>query len=236
MHLERPVVAVLQPSYLPWAGAFDMMAAADVWVFYDDVQYTRRDWRNRNRIKGPKGPELLTVPVRKCPIETLIRDVRIHDEEDWAHSHLARLERCYAGCPQRDAVLALLEPLLCSGEQSLAALCMDTTRALARHLGLAPRFVTASELAVEGRGQARVLALCRTLGAASYVNGAAGRALYDESAFAEHGIRLVFHEYDHPTWDQPHPPFASHLSVVDLLMSHAPEEALGILRSGTNLR
>jgi hypothetical protein len=176
--LAHPVVGILQPSYLPWLGAFALMSACDVWVFYDDVQYTRRDWRNRNRIKTARGPETLTVPVSK---------------------------------PARDATIAQVR------------------------IQIRPRFVLASELAVAGRGQERILALCRKLGAASYVNGAAGRELYEPESFAELGIALAFQDYRHPEYDQPHPPFASHLSVVDLLMSHPPAEARRILDGGARL-
>jgi hypothetical protein len=233
--LAHPVVGILQPSYLPWLGAFALMSACDVWVFYDDVQYTRRDWRNRNRIKTARGPETLTVPVSKPARDATIAQVRIHPETDWAKSHLAKLRTEYRGCPQREETLALLEPVLLAGETGLSTLCCDLTRALAERLEIRPRFVLASELAVAGRGQERILALCRKLGAASYVNGAAGRELYEPESFAELGIALAFQDYRHPEYDQPHPPFASHLSVVDLLMSHPPAEARRILDGGARL-
>lgn len=233
--LRRPVVGILQPSYLPWLGAFDLMAVCDIWIFYDDVQYTRRDWRNRNRIKTARGPEYLTVPVRKAPRDTSIRDIEIHDDGKWGARHLAKLEEAYADCPQRKPVLDLLRPSLARPPARLAPLCTGLIRELSGLLGIRPTFLEASGLACEGVGQERILALCQKVGAASYVNGAAGRALYDADRFEAASIDLVFQDYSHPEYAQPHPPFASHLSVVDLLMSYSPEEARRILRSGSNL-
>lgn len=234
--LRGPVVGILQPSYLPWLGAFDMMAVCDTWVFLDDAQYTRHPgWRNRNLIKTPDGPRYLTVPVRKAPLGTPILSIEIHPNEPWTRRHRAKLVESYRGCPQLDAILDLLDPVLAEPPRRLAPLCTKLTERLAETLGLAPTFLHASELAVEGRGPDRILELCRKLGARTYVNGAAGRGLYDADRFAAEGIDLVFHEYRHPEYAQPHPPFASHLSVVDLLMSHEPGEARRILRSGSNL-
>ena len=233
--LPAPVVGILQPSYLPWLGAFDMMDACDLWIFYDDVQYTRRDWRNRNRIKGPGGPEYLTVPVVKAPRSSLIRDIRIHDETGWAQKHLAKLRTNYHGSPHVDDIVDRLEDGLAACDGSLANLCMETTRSMAAHLGVRCQFSQASDIGVSGKGAERILALCNEVGAASYVNGAAGRDLYDERAFAEIGVQLVFHDYTHPVYEQPHPPFESHLSIVDLLVGYTPKVALELIRSGSNL-
>lgn len=234
--LRRPVVGILQPSYLPWLGAFDLMAVCDTWVFLDDAQYTRHPgWRNRNRIKTPKGPEYLTVPVRKAPLGTPILSIEIDSAQPWAARHRAKLVRAYEGCRGLPLVLDCVDPVLSAPPARLAPLCTDLTVRLAGALGLGPAFLHASELGIGGRGPERILQICRRLGARTYVNGAAGRALYERERFEEAGIDLVFQEYRHPEYDQPHPPFVSHLSVVDLLVSHAPEEALRILRSGSNL-
>ena len=103
------VIAILQPVYLPWLGYFEQMAVADHFVFMDDVQYTRHDWRNRNRIKTAAGSIWLTVPVRKHPRDALIRDVEINYSENWPRKHLRSIEISYRKCPYFEPLFRELE-------------------------------------------------------------------------------------------------------------------------------
>jgi hypothetical protein len=116
-------IAIVQSNYLPWKGYFDLMASVDEFVLYDDVQYTRRDWRNRNQIKTPQGLQWLTVPVRvKGKYHQSIRETEIDDESDWASDHLKALSLNYRKAPFHNDVMGLLEPLLCSAPAMLSSL------------------------------------------------------------------------------------------------------------------
>ena len=132
--------AVLQPSYLPWRGYFHQIQKADVFVFYDDVQYDKHGWRNRNRIKTANGPQWVTVPVaaRGNVVDGLpIDQVRIADRK-WPGKHLASIRQAYAKAPHVDRCLALIEPLLLAGQEHLVDLTIPLTEALARELGSRP--------------------------------------------------------------------------------------------------
>ncbi len=217
----RKRIAVLQPGYLPWLGYFDQLARVDLFVHYDDVQYTRRDWRNRNRVKGPTGPVWLTVPVAsKGQRETLICDVQIANQE-WQRKHLATVERFYRRCAHFEAGYALLEKLLTQRWDRLCELCIAGTELLARELGIATPTIRSSELSgcAELTKSDRLIAICRQLGATEYLSGSAARAYLDVEAFRAAGIEVLFQEYQHPEYPQAWGEFTPYLSVVDLLMN-----------------
>src|SRR3989304_7939397 len=140
-------VAVLQPSYLPWLGVFDLMARCDTFVFHDDVQYTKQDWRNRNRIKAREGWRWLTVPVEHARTDALIRDIRIAYAADWGRDHLNLLRESYRRTPHFEAVMAVVAPCLTARPPCLRELCVPLTVALADCLGIPPRFLLSSDLA-----------------------------------------------------------------------------------------
>ncbi len=218
-------VAILQPGYLPWLGYFDQLARVDLFVHYDDVQYTRRDWRNRNRIKGPGGPQWLTVPVAvKGRPNVLIRDVPIAGT-DWARRHLATLRHCYARAPHFDWVYPRLESWLSRPVERLADLCIAGVELLAGMLGITTPTVRSSTLpGCDGLHKTdRLLAICRALGATNYLSGAAARAYLDVAALEQAGIAVAFQDYPHPVYPQLWGDFVSHLSVVDLLMNVGPD-------------
>jgi hypothetical protein len=225
-------VAILQPSYLPWLGAFDLMARCDSFVFHDDVQYTKQDWRNRNRIKSAQGWRWLTVPVEHAGTQALIRDVRICYATDWVRDHLNLLRESYRRAPHFEAILAVVGPCLEARPAFLRDLCVPLMVAVADRVGIRPRFFLASDLAQPGRRQEKVLNLCAALGATHYLNGAAGRAIYDPAAFAARGITLEFQVYRHPVYSQGTGHFIPHLSAVDLLCHHGPAAREILLAGG----
>lgn len=220
--------AVLQPSYLPWRGYFHQIQKADVFVFYDDVQYDKHGWRNRNRIKTAAGPRWLTVPVaaRGNVITGLrINEVRIADHR-WPAKHLASLQQAYARAPNIDRCLAVLEPHLCRKETHLAELTIGLTIALAGELGIQRQFVRSSELAVSGDRMDRLLAVLDRVGATHYISGPAAKSYLDERRLEDSGISVEYMRYEYPEYDQLHPPYEPQVSIVDLLAmegDRAPE-------------
>ena len=228
-------IVILQPSYLPWLGYFDQLYKSDVFVLYDDVQYDKHGWRNRNRIKTDTGPLWLTVPVlthgQGLPTN---RDARIDTRQPWARKHLQALRVNYAKAPAFGEVFDALEPVL--GRRPWTHL-IDLNRAvletLCRLLGLTRSILLSSELNIPGQKTERLIALCRALGAGRYLTGDAASDYLDETRFAANGIRVEYHHYRHPVYPQLHGEFVPYLSVVDLLMNHG-RESLGVLvdRSG----
>jgi WbqC-like protein family len=225
-------IVVLQPSYLPWLGYFDQLYKSDVFVLYDDVQYDKHGWRNRNRIKTDKGPLWLTVPVlthgQGLPTN---RDARIDTRQPWARKHLQGLRVNYAKAPAFEEVFGALEPVLGRPWTYLIDLNRAVLETLCRLLGLTRLILLSSEMDVPGQKSERLIGLCRALGAGRYLTGDAASDYLDETQFAAHAIRVEYHHYRHPVYAQLHGEFVPYLSVVDLLMNHG-RESLGVLVDG----
>lgn len=217
-------LVVLQPGYLPWLGFFDQLAKSDVFVLYDDVQFDKHGWRNRNRIKTRDGPMWLTVPVRTKGLGKPRNDeVEIDPTQHWAGKHLQALRTWYGKAPYFDAVFPPIEEVLSRPWTRLLDLDRAMMDALARSLGLERRVVLASELGIGGRQTERLVAICRLLGADRYLTGDAARSYLDEGKFQEAGVVVEWHGYRHPRYRQLHGDFVPYLSVVDLMMNHGPE-------------
>jgi hypothetical protein len=213
-------LVVLQPGYLPWLGYFDLMHRADVFVHYDDVQFDKHGWRNRNRIKGPKGPLWLTVPVRHSGrAGQPILEVEIDDRQDWRRKHLASIGQLYARAPFLPTLLPRLQGVLGEPYARLVDLDLALAGWLATELGIDTACHRASKLGIGGERNDRLLNLCRHFGATRYLSGNAAKDYLDIPRFAAAGIEVVWHDYAHPTYPQLHGAFASHLSVLDLLLN-----------------
>jgi len=223
-------VAILQPSYLPWLGYFEQLAHADVFVFLDDVQYTRSDWRNRNRIKTPRGPAWITVPVQRTGLQKTIADTYIDYTSDWPVRHLNLLRENYRRAPHFDEVMAIIERRLLARAVRLVDLCVDLILDFANYMALPAHTQLASALNVNSADpHDRLIALCRAVGATEFYEGRAGSDYLEPARFAEAGIDLVYQDYRHPEYAQSFPPFISHLSIVDLLFHHGRDAGAVVL-------
>jgi hypothetical protein len=214
---------VSQPRFLPAPNYFHRMMLADVFVILDTVQYTPRDWENRNRILGAQGPQWLTVPVVHVSRSQLIRETRIDNAQDWRSKHLRTLEAAYGKAPHYASTMRLLESLYGASWDRLLDLDRHFIDAAVRELGIRCEFVLASDLVAEGKGQALLMSLCRAAGADTYLSGALGRAYLRPEDWAAAGIRLRYHDYESAAYPQLAPGFTPWMSVIDMMMSCGPE-------------
>jgi hypothetical protein len=213
-------LVVLQPGYLPWLGYFDLMHRADVFVHYDDVQFDKHGWRNRNRVKGPRGPVWLTVPVLHSGRSgQSILDVEIDDRQDWRRKHAATIGQSYARAPCLAAILPRFGEILERPWLRLVDLDLAMIGWLAAELGIATPCHRASELGVGGDRNERLLELCRHFGATRYLSGNSAQDYLDVGRFAAAGIEVTWQDYVHPSYGQLHGEFVSHLSALDLLLN-----------------
>lgn len=223
---ERVVGVILQPSYIPWRGYFDLIRRADVFVFYDDVQYDKHGWRNRNRIKTPSGPQWLTIPVASKGNVTTglsLADARIVWTRDWAKKHVLTLRGCYGKAPYFADHAAMIEGFYAGRPERLVDFTIETTLALARSLGISTtRFVRSSELGVTGTRTERLIGILDKVSANHYISGPSARDYLDEALFAEAKIGLEYMVYDYPAYDQLYPPYDPQVSVIDLLVMKGP--------------
>ncbi|PYN90791.1 MAG: hypothetical protein DMD87_00725 [Candidatus Rokuibacteriota bacterium] len=228
-------LAIHQPHYLPWLGYFAKWAAADLFVFLDTVQYEKNGWQNRNRIKTREGARWLTVPVR-ARLGTPIRDVMVDSSQPWRIRHFAAIENAYGGAPcwarHRDELRALYG----REWERLAPVAVASAEWLARKLGITTPTRLASEIGLSDGEQAdataRLVGLCREVGADTYLAGRDGARYMDIAQFAAAGIAVETQQYEHPVYTQAYGEFVPSLSAVDLLLMHG-DEALGILCEGS---
>jgi hypothetical protein len=228
-------LAIHQPHYAPWLGYFAKWATADVFIFLDTVQYVKNGWQNRNRIKTPEGPRWLTVPV-KARLGTPILDVTVDTSQPWGARHFALLENAYGAAACWGRYREELEAFYWTDWDRLSPVAVSSARWLAGKLGITTPTRLASEMALpddtQGDATARLVALCRAVGADTYLAGQNGALYMDIAQFAAAGITVETQQYEHPVYAQEHGEFVPFLSALDLLLSHG-DEALGILSRGS---
>jgi WbqC-like protein len=215
------IAVILQPSYIPWRGYFDQIRRADTFVFYDDVQYDKHGWRNRNQIKTSNGKAWLTIPVHSSGVTggIPIKDVRIDWSKPWAESHLKSLASAYARAPYFKKYQPMLEGMFARRDTNISDFDIEFTRQVARELGLVnTRFLRASELpGITGQKTARLIQILQQIGATHYVSGPSARDYIEQAQFEQAGIALEYMTYDYPEYPQLHPPYDPFVSVLDLL-------------------
>lgn len=220
-------IAIVQSSYIPWKGYFDLMRRVDELVLLDDVQFTRRDWRNRNRIKTPQGLKWLTIPVEtKGHYRRAIEEIRVSDPA-WSSRHWTTLRHAYAKAPSFAEYAPRVEELYRTATQErLSVINHRFILALRDMLGIATEVTRSTDYGGSGRKSERLVSICRAAGAAEYLSGPSARAYLDEGQFEAREIRVRWMDYTgYPEYEQLHPPFEHQVTVLDLLF-HTGARAL----------
>jgi len=221
-------VAVVQSNYIPWKGYFDMIAAVDEFILYDDMQYTRRDWRNRNKIKTPHGTQWITVPVQvRGKFHQTIRETEISGG-DWAAAHWKALYLNYRRAAHFDIVAARLEPLYLHTKHShLSKLNRALIEWVCDQLRIKTKISDSAEYNLKGGKRERLADICAQAGADEYVSGPSARAYLDENVFAARGLKLTWFDYaGYPEYPQLWGEFRHDVTILDLLFNCAPDAAL----------
>lgn len=218
-------VVIVQSNYIPWKGYFDLIAAADEFILFDDVQYTRRDWRNRNKIKTPSGLMWLTVPVQvKGKYLQTIRDTRI-DGLEWSASHWAVIKQNYSLAPYFDEVADWLEPIY-RGEpfELLSILNRRLIEAICNYLRIETVISSSWDYELyEGKSKCLAM-LCHQAGGDMYISGPAARSYIEEQPFTEQGIGVSWFDYEaYPDYPQLWQGFEHGVTVLDLLFNCGKE-------------
>lgn len=217
-------IAISQSNYIPWKGYFDLINSVDEFILYDDMQYTRRDWRNRNQIKTPEGIHWLTIPVEATGrFLQKINETRISDPA-WAERHWATIQHSYARAPffaeYREPIARLYQE---SSEELLSPLNRRFLEGLCALLGIATPLRWSSEFQLTGERSERLLHLCQQAGASVYYSGPSAKDYLDEALFTAAGIEVVWMDYtNYPAYRQLHGDFQHGVSVLDLLFNEGP--------------
>lgn len=224
-------VVVLQSNYLPWKGYFDLISKADLFIFYDDVQFTKNDWRNRNKIKTPRGAEWISIPCG-TDLKRLINEVEIA-KPDWQQDHWNRIKLNYSTAPFYKLYAGFLEAFyLGTTWTNLSKLNQYLIVSFARqYLGLKTEFMNSTEYKISGARQDRLIDLLKKSGATEYISGPAAKAYISVEAFDQAGIKLTWMDYaNYPEYNQLFPPFDHAVSIIDVLFNTGPE-AIRYIRS-----
>lgn len=223
-------IAIMQPYFLPYIGYFQLIGAVDAFVVYDNIKYTKKGWINRNRFLLNGRDEVFSLPLKKDSDALDVRERRLAPDFDRAKL-LNRLVGAYRRAPCFEATLPVLRRILEYEDDNLFSFIHASLREVCIWLGIHTPLIVSSTLLVDHSlaGQERVLAICRDLGADTYINATGGRELYSRKTFATYGIDLRFLQsrlIEYPQFDRPFVPW---LSILDVMMFNAPGSISGDL-------
>ncbi len=223
--MSEKIVVIVQSSYIPWKGFFEMAARADELVLYDDMQYTVRDWRNRNRIKTPNGLHWLSIPVVvKGKRYQCIKDTQVVDSS-WADKHWKTIRFNYGKAPFFEQYASWLEDLYTRAKQEthLSRINRLFIQAICEKLEIDTAITFSDRYELVAGKTEKLLHICEQAGATRYLSGPSAKDYMDATLFENKGIGLEFMEYDYPEYEQLYPPFEHAVTVLDPLMQLGPE-------------
>jgi len=227
-------VAIHQPNYLPWLGYFSKIAKADMFVFLDDVQFTKGGYTNRVKILDAQGPRWITVPV-SLHLGDLICEVEV-SQGDWVRSHMSILQSCYKNAPRFNEVWNELREIYNGATQRvISELNIYLVGRLCERIGLKKDFRLSSSLGVEGKGDERLVVLMEKVApGGTYLSGRGGAKYQDPRKFVDAGFGFRYLDFEHPRYDQGREGFQDGLSLLDALFYTGFEGVAGFLK-GSNL-
>lgn len=212
------VVAAHQPQYLPWLGYFHKMASCDVFVVLDGVQYKRREWQNRNRIKSPNGVVWLTVPV-VSKYGQAINQVRVDKTKKWQKKHRNAVKLYYSKAKCFSDFFLKFSSLWEEDYAMFMDVAMDSIKIIRGILGINTPIILSSSISVKKAGTERLVAICKEFGAEAYLSGQGARNYLEEDKFRREGIDVLWQEFKHPEYPQLWGSFVPNLSTLDFIMN-----------------
>ena len=232
-----PIVAIMQPTYLPWMGYMAMIDVSEIFVFLDTVQYDKRSWQQRNRVKTSDGSHWLTVPVLSKGLEEQkILAVAIDKSRQFAQKHISTLKNVYLKTPFYSELEERLFPTLLADHTRLADLNISIIKELISWLGIETKILNAQDLSDNDDKSERLATIAEQLGAGTYLSAPGS---YDyltrTTSFKDKGIDVRYLGFDHPKYPQRFGGFVSHLSVVDALCNVGAEKTIDMIRNSTHL-
>ena len=218
MNSNRTVV-ISQPMLFPWVGMFEQVRLADVFVFYDDVQFSKGSFTNRVQLKTAKGSEWMTIPLGGIRLGQRINEVVAADKVDWRGKHLSQLERHYAGAAHYADMIALVESVYALDTQSIAEITVASMRAVCDYFGLpeGKEFALSSGIDIPGSSSERVLDFVLHYNAGRYVTGLGAIRYLDHELFEAQGVAVDYMDYRKLPYPQLHGDFTPYVSILDLI-------------------
>jgi hypothetical protein len=231
--MER-IAVVIQPTYLPWLGYFDLIDQSSAFVFLDNVQLEKRSWQQRNQIRTAKGLEWLSIPVQvKGRFDQLIKNAEIMSSNSFPQDHLRSVELNYGRAPFFEKYYPQFHKVMTKPTSSLCELNIGLIRWFCTVMGLQPCFEASSQLGAQGKRSALLADVCQKVGADVYLSpsGSKEYLVSEHREFSSRKIKVLLHQYEHPEYRQLYSPFIPYASILDLIFNEG-ERSLEIVRSG----
>lgn len=224
---------IIQPTYFPWIGYFDLMDQSDYFVFLDSVQFEKRSWQQRNRIKTSAGELQLSVPVlTKGRFQQKISEVKIDHTRSFYKKHIKSIKFNYAKATFYNRYINGLESILCQKHTYLADLNIELIKWIKAQLRIKTQLLRSSQLNVQGKKAELLVNICKVLDVQTYLSSIGSKSYIQEGIlFSDNNIKLRYHDFKHPTYHQLYGKFIPYLSTIDLVFNEG-EKSLEIIRSG----
>ena len=211
--------AIIQSNYIPWKGYFDIIHEVDVFVFLEDVQYTRRDWRNRNKIKTPGGIKWISVPVIRGTNQ-MVYETKIDHSQDWREKHKRTIHHSHASCDYYDNYKEDISGIYTKKYETISELNIAAIKKISALLGIETSFVNSKDLNTSGKKDDKLIEICQKIGADNYLSGPAAKDYIVKDKFEKAGIILEYKNYsEYPEYKQLWGDFNHFVSVIDLIFN-----------------
>lgn len=223
-NLRMTRLAIIQSNYVPWKGYFDMIGLVDEFIIYDEVQYTKNDWRNRNKIKTRNGLQWITIPAYHRHLGQKISETQVSDRK-WNIKHWHTLKTNYGKAPGFKEYAPRLEDFYNTVNSNfLSEINTSLLKIICSLLGIKTKISSSVDYQLSGDPTERLVSLCKQTGATSYLSGPAAKNYLQEDLFLQENIRVEWMDYgNYPEYYQPYPPFEHGVSIVDLLFNTGPD-------------
>ena len=210
-------IGTIQSNFLPWRGYFDFIRDVDLFIIHDDIQYTKGDWRNRNKVKTPHGTRWITVPVNYRQSSQLIEETTIDDTKPWAKEMLNKIRNSYQKAPYFDLYFSELSDRLLEPATTISNLNLCLIKWVCSNLEIKTPITFSREYNPRGTKTERLIGILKHLDATTYLSGPSAQAYLKPELFEQAGINLEYKVYDYPEYEQLYPPFEPAVSVIDLM-------------------
>lgn len=221
MPLENKVLSLMQPTYIPWLGYFNLIKNSDEFVIYTTTQLNKRSWQTRNKIKSPNGILMLSIPIKKTlkRDDILIKDAEVENSFNWQGKHLKSIKQSYSKSPFFDDIYPLIQNVLNKKSNYLIDYTVSLILMFIKYLNIETKIIYSNEIQYSGKKAEALASICKERKAETYlsVTGAKDYILAGEKIFTNNKIQLKWNEFIHPEYKQPYGTFESHLSIIDAL-------------------
>lgn len=228
--ISNTKAGIIQSSYLPWRGFFDFISTVDVFIFHDDIQYTKNDWRNRNKIKAEDDIKWLTMPVKKDKVNKTIANTFLVNEKYWKKKHLRVIGHYYRNCSYKEILNQLISDSLDIEHKTISELNIYLIKRICKYLKIDTTILNSNELKVEGQKTEKIINLLKKIKADTYLSGPRADSYLDKELFVRNNINLEYKSYKYKQYPQLGSSFINNLSIIDLI-ANCGEKSIDFIKS-----